>query len=239
MVKSRLNIIMIAGVLAVTSAVYAIDKKPVNAINTDQLIRETQISASSSDNQMNLVWWIPCEFWQGVFSNDKMTPEAQKEQIINTLKPYSLVMVCQADISNFGTFGFYNKAEIGKNLGISYKTPDGNVSRLIPLNDADIPADLKMMLEMLKPMFTAAAGNMGQNMHFFVLKDYDSAGGRKLDPYRFGTLDFRLGSRSAKTMQVQLELPLNSLCVPRICPNGKEAHVTWKYCPWTGQKLKD
>jgi hypothetical protein len=36
----------------------------------------------------------------------------------------------------------------------------------------------------------------------------------------------------------ELELPLDSLFVPRLCPNGKPAHVSWDYCPWSGKKLK-
>jgi len=31
-------------------------------VNSDALIRETQQSAGPSDG-MNLVWWIPVEFW--------------------------------------------------------------------------------------------------------------------------------------------------------------------------------
>jgi hypothetical protein len=36
---------------------------------------------------------------------------------------------------------------------------------------------------------------------------------------------------------VVLETPLNSLFVPRTCPNGKPAHVSWKFCPWGGERL--
>ena len=38
-------------------------------------------------------------------------------------------------------------------------------------------------------------------------------------------------------MTARVELPINALFVPRLCSDGREAHVTWNYCPWTGERL--
>ena len=235
--KVRIIAIIVASMIVTTSTVYALEKKPINSIDTNQLIKDTQFSASSGDEHMNLFWWVPCEFWQATYINDKTTSESDKKLIINTLRPYSLLMICQSDISALGSFKFYSKDEIESKLDITFKSKNGSLIKLAPLKDID--PDLQLMLDMFKPMFAAAAGNMGQNMHFFVLEDYDSTRKSKIDPYRFGTLNFRIGKRNGELIQTQLDFPLNSLYVPRKCPNGKEAHVTWKYCPWTGEKLED
>lgn len=95
------------------------------------------------------------------------------------------------------------------------------------------------MLEMIKPVLGSAAGNLGLNMHFFVLDDNNTEKRRKMDPYQFGELNFQIGERNGELMKATLSLPLNSLYLPRKCPNGKDAHVTWEYCPWTGEKLED
>jgi len=235
--KVKIVTIIVISIIVMVSTVYAIEKKPIAAVDTNQLTEDTQISAPCDNDHMNFIWWVPPEFWQATYANDKTTSEPDKKLIINTLRPYSLLMICQADISSFGSFKFYSKDEIESKLDITFKSKNGSLIKLIPLKDID--SDLQLMLDIFKPMFTAAAGNLGQNMHFFVFEDYDSTGKRKIDPYRFGTLNLRIGNREGKLMQTQLDFPLNSLYVPRKCPNGKEAHVTWKYCPWTGEKLED
>ena len=229
--------LIVASMIITTSTVYALEKKPINSIDTDKLIEDTQFSASCGDDHMNFLWWIPCEFWQATFMKDKTLSESDKKQILNTFSPYSLLLICQADISAFGSFNFYSKDEIGSKLDITFKSKNGSLIKLTPLKDVN--PDLQLLLNMFKPIFTAAAGNMGKNMNFFVLEDYDSKHKRNIDPYRFGTLNFRIGKRNGELMRTQLDFPLNSLYVPRKCPNGKEAHVTWKYCPWTGKKLED
>lgn len=235
--KVRIVAIIVVSMIVTTSTVYALEKKPISSISMDQLTEDTHLSASSGKGHINLVWWIPFEYWQVTLINLKTTPESDRKLILNTLRPYSLLMICQADISS-GSFKFYSKNEIESKLDITFKSKNGSPIKLVPLKD--IAPDLQIMLDTFKPILAAAAiENMGQNMHFFVLDDYDSTRKRKIDPYRFGTLNFRIGRRNGELMQTQLDFPLNSLYVPRKCPNGKEAHITWKYCPWTGVELED
>jgi len=228
---------MVISFFVTTSVAYALEKKDINKVDTEQITEDTQASAPCGASHVNFVWWIPCEFWQATFANDKTTSESDKEKIIKVLKPYSLLAVCQADVSDFGAFRFYSKEEVQKSLDITLGDADGKLQRLIPLEEVD--PDLDVLLGMFKPVLSAALGNMGQNFHFLVLKDYDSSDVRIIDPYRSGTIRFHLGKRSGEAIETQIDLPLNSLYVPRLCPNGKQAHVTWKYCPWTGKKLEE
>ena len=237
MKKIAIAVIMVANIIVAISVAEAFEKKHISMVDSDQLTNDTQISGPSGDNHFNIVWWIPIEFWQAIFARDKTTSEFDKKKIITALKPYSLLAVCQGDISGLGAFRFYNKDEIEKSLSITFKDQNGNISRVNPLKDID--PDIKVLIGMFKPILSAAAGNMGQNFHFFVLKDYDSSGTRRMDPYSIGTIQFGLAKRSGELIETQLDFPLNSLYIPRRCPNGKEAHVTWKYCPWTGKKLND
>jgi len=95
-----------------------------------------------------------------------------------------------------------------------------------------------LLLSMFKPMLGAAMGNMGENFHFFTLIDEDETGTRVIDPYRSGILKFNFAKRDGEQLKTQIEFPLNELFVPRKCPNGKDAHISWKYCPWTGKLLE-
>ena len=235
--RVRIVTIMVISVIVTTSTAYALEKKSLAAIDTDQLTEDTQFSAPCGDDHVNVLWWIPVEFWQALYVNDKTTSESDKKAVIDALKPYSLLMICQSDISAFGSFNFYSKEEIENKLDITYGSGNGSLVKITPLKD--INPDLQILLDVFKPVLTSAMGNMGQNMHFFVLKGYDSTQKRAIDPYALGELNIRIGERNGKLLQAQLNFPLNSLYMPRKCPNGKDAHVTWQYCPWSGKKLED
>ncbi|MEX1328971.1 MAG: hypothetical protein AB1Z29_19380 [Desulfobacterales bacterium] len=237
MKRIAIAVIMVTNIIVAISVAEALERKHISMIDSDQLTIETQISGPGGDEHFNLVWWIPIEFWQAIFARDKTTSEFDKKNIITALNPYSLLAVCQADISSLGAFRFYNKDEIEKSLSVNFKDRNGNLSRVNPPKDID--PDIEVLIGIFKPILSAAAGNMGQNFHFFVLKDYDSSGTRRMDPYSTGTIKFHLAKRSGELIETQLDFPLNSLYIPRRCPNGKEAHVTWRYCPWTGKKLED
>jgi hypothetical protein len=37
-------------------------------------------------------------------------------------------------------------------------------------------------------------------------------------------------------MLARIDPPINALFVPRVCEDGREAQVTWKFCPWMGRR---
>jgi hypothetical protein len=149
----------------------------------------------------------------------------------------SLLAVVQADISSVGAFKFYSKEEIEENMTLSYSGADGKRQKLTPVQSID--PDLEIVLGVFKPVLGAAMGNLGNNMHFYVLNDRAKSSPRLLDPYRKGQIDIRLARRDNVLMDASIEMPINALFVPRKCPNGKDAHVSWVYCPWTGKKLEE
>jgi hypothetical protein len=60
-----------------------------------------------------------------------------------------------------------------------------------------------------------------------------------ISPYEAGTLRFTMGASGDLTaIEGGIETPMNALFVPRLCPNGRPAHVSWKVCPWDGTALK-
>jgi len=235
--RPTLTAIVVAVICLLTSAGLAKKKRPIDKVDTDELIKNTQAKVPSGDRHVSIIWWIPAEFWEATFAKDQNLSEAGKKGMIAALKPYTLLAVLQADISDFGAFAFYNKGEVEKGLKIRVKPAEGEPREITLSRSAS--RDVNMLLSVMKPILTAAMGKMGENFHFFVLDDAGADGKRKIDPYGPGTLDVRLARRHAERISGQLELPLDALYVPRKCPNGKDAHVSWKYCPWTGKKLPD
>lgn len=234
--KKLLVVLMI--ILTVNTYSMAAQKKPLKDVDTDAFITDTQVTLpGAGDNHFALAWWIPNEFWESIQSRDTTTSEADKKAMLDAMSGVSLLAVVQADITAFGAFKFYSKEEIEKNMAISFSGLDGKKKKLSPIQTID--PDLEVVLGVFKPILGAAMGKFGENLHFYVLNDKSKSSIRLLDPYRKGQINIQLSRRDKVLMDASIDTPLNSLFVPRKCPNGKEAHISWKYCPWTGQRLEE
>lgn len=224
--------------LMVVSYSFAAEKKPVIAIDEDALTNETQVSLKGTgDDHMAFVWWIPNEFWEKVLSSDASINETEKNAMLQAMSGISLLAVVQANISEFGAFEFLSKEQIEKDMKLVYTGAEGKKQNVSIVKTID--PTLEVLLGVFKPILGAAMGSMGNSMHFFVLSDKVKSTNRLLNPYEKGKIDIQLKKKESVFMNTSIEFPLNSLYVPRICPNGKEAHISWSYCPWTGKRLPE
>ena len=205
-------------------------------VDIDGLTADTQISAPSGGDHMNMIWAIPIEFWKAAFAADASMTPTQRAEIIGALEEYVVIGIVQADIGDAGDFDFYTEGEVRKELNMSFTDADGNNRPIIPTDQ--VGTDAQQLLATLKPMLSAAMGNMGENLHFIVVDDDAGEAGRTWDPYAVGVLHVDLKTRAGEALNGKMAGPINALFVPRKCPNGKDAHVTWKFCPWTGEALK-
>ena len=213
-----------------------IQRKPLVDISINAFAEDTQSQAKGSgDNHLAMAWWIPNEYWLSILNKNKNLNENEKNNMLDIISKVSLLAVVQADVSPVGSFTYYSKESISKKMRISFTNDSGKVETITPMQS--ISSDLTLVLDIFKPIFEAAMGNLGKNLHFFVLNDRAGAGHRVIDPYKMGLIRIQLMKKNNDAMAAEIELPLNCLYVPRKCPNGKDAHITWKYCPWTGEKL--
>ena len=228
-------------VLTVTYAMAA-EGKPLKDVDIDTLTDDVQVyPIGAGDNHLAFAWWCPIEFWESILSRDTTTSETDKKAMLDAMMDVSLVAIVQADITHFGAFEFYLKEEIRDTMWVFYTNASGTKQRLSPMRT--INPDLEILLGVFKPILGAAMGNMGNSMHFYVFNDRNfslmESSRRLIDPYRKGLINIQLVKRDGSLMYGNIEMPLNSLFIPRKCPNGKDAHISWKYCPWTGQRLED
>lgn len=236
--KNQMKKLFIAFMIVLTVSAYsmAAEKKPLKDVATDAFTADTQTTLQGTgDNHVALAWWIPNEFWKSIFSRDTTTSESDKKAMLDAMSGISLLAVVQADITAFGAFQYYSKDEIERSMSISFTNADGKRLRLSPMQT--INPDLEVVLNVFKPILAAAMGNLGNNMHFYVLNDKSKSSHRLLDPYRKGQINIKLLRKDEVLMTASIEMPLDSLFVPRKCPNGKDAHISWKYCPWSGERL--
>ena len=222
--------------LGITS-VYGVERRPINDVPLSELIRETEIINSNTSEFLDLVWWIPLEYWQTYFVQSGEVDSASSQQFLDVFASVFIVATLQADTSAIGLFDFFSQSEVEGGMVVTYEDEDGNSTSLKPIEPSE---ELALLLEMVKPALSSVIGQLGTNMHFIVFSDVDSEGDRQVSPFQPGNLQVSLNNRQGQARSIiQLEFPLNSLFIPRICPNGKPAHISWKYCPWDGTELED
>ncbi|MHC4982055.1 MAG: hypothetical protein ACYTF6_02665 [Planctomycetota bacterium] len=226
-------------VLAVLVAVgIAAEKLDLAEVDVDALTDELQKSKEPTEG-MNLVWWMLAEYWEADSLQDETTTAEERGEMLEVFGPYVVLGVVRADISPFGLCKFHDKRSVAGGLKVRYVDAEGKTQVLKP--PAEEAKDLSMLLNMMKPMFGAAMGEMGKNIHFFVFSNRDKKGNTLVSPYEKGKLAVELEKTPGEAGGiVEFETPLNSLFVPRKCTDcKKEAHISWNYCPWCGKRLPE
>ena len=213
-------------------------RKPLNRVVFNELRAEIQMRFVDTVNDHTAdIQWFPIELWEAILLKDPTLPRNEVEEMLDLLNGLSFLNVVQADgyVDDDIALGFYSRSEIERNMMVVYTDAGNRTHRLPILSEEQLDPFLGIMLGTLKTLFKDVAGPMGGNMHFFVL----ALNPKLVDPYKKGTLEVRLKTRRGYVIRKSVELPLNSLYIPRKCPNGKDAHISWKFCPWTGQRLDD
>lgn len=235
MVKKLMTAIVAAWVVAASSM--ASEIKPLEHVDVDALTGDTQtVAKGAGDHHVAIAWWMPRELWGSILARDMSASETNKQAVLDAMAGISVLAVVQADLSSLGAFNFYTREEVEERMALSFTDSEGTTQKLQILQKPN--PDLEIFLGLMRPVLGAAMGNLGQNMHFYVLDERSSASPRLLDPYQVGRLDVRLTRKDGRVMDAQVEMPINALFVPRTCPNGKEAHISWSFCPWDGTRLQ-
>jgi hypothetical protein len=219
------------------TTVDAIEQRSAQQIPIEELFNETYRFDIASDS-LGIAWWISWDYWKTAFLQDKQISPTEIQSFESELRPVFMLAVVQANVSSEGNFDFFSEEKIQRGLKVTYINRDGKAITLKPIEK--ISPNLSLLQQSLRPMLSKAMGKFGQNVWLFVYSDVDSSGKRIVSPYEPGELRLSLADKNGvKRSQLVFEFPLNSLFVPRLCPNGKPAHISWKYCPWDGTNLKN
>ena len=198
-------------------------------IDTNALIHETQ-KMSDKPNTSTMVWWAPEEFWEHSFSQNPGATEAQVEEMVAVIRPYTIIIVVDGTIGPFGGVTFKSEPEIRPIIQV--RDGRGNIHR--PLGEESINVDTRNFLSAVRPVFANMMGPLGENMHFFLFPSHNSAGEKIADATKEGSFSLKLGAE-----EFAWRLPLGSLLPPKICPTcGAKLSGAYKFCPWDGTKLE-
>lgn len=175
------------------------------------------------DSNIKQVWWLPSEYWRFALAD---TPNIGEEVIVDIeskLKGYSLFSVVNSDINPFDGFKI-RETEV---------TIVNNNAILTPIPDEEVPADIKELINLLRPTLAGMVGQLGEQMIFYVFKNDLEDGTTAISPYNTGKLDIKVNGTG-----FIYRLPLQSMVEKKTCPEDQEQlNGNWEYCPWHGTKL--
>lgn len=214
--------------LFLCSIIIGAQNKKFEEVSLDDIMSETQYGSDASDT-IDLIWWIPTEYWNVVFSQDPSTSASDTEQIVGLVEDYVFVMVLKGKIGTFGGVTYDNEQVVKDQMKVNYKDTD-----LKRIEDDDLNPDIINFLSMMKPMMKNMMGPMGENMHFIVFESPDRKNNViPIDPYSSETIKFELGE-----FKKEVSLPLACLLEEKVCPETNEEHNgKWTFCPYHGVKL--
>ena len=221
------NPILFILVLIFSSSLFS-QNKPFEKVSIDDFITETQFGSDSPDD-IEIIWWVPTEYWSVVFSQDPTASEAEKEGIIEMLKDYVVVLVIKGNVGFFGGITYSSLDDIKPITNVNYKG-----EKLTMVDDKKVSPDMLNFISMIKPMMRNMMGPMGENMHLFLYQSPANKSLLPIDPYSTNNLSFTLGD-----FNKDIDLPLSCLLEEKICPNDKqELNGKWNFCPTHGAKLE-
>ncbi|WP_213435361.1 MULTISPECIES: hypothetical protein [Lysobacteraceae] len=201
---------------------------PAVAYQLDEIIRDTQRS-SASPQKIDLVWWLPAEFWMAATAADKKVADSEKQAIIELFREYTVVGVVVGDMGTIGVQKFRSEAEVRADLHLV--DPAGREYTALPPDQVD--KQLALMLQILKPMLASVVGEMGNNLNFYVFPGKAKDGKRTADPLAEGKLVVKLFDET-----YPFRLPLGSVLPARFDPaTGERFPGSYRFNPFTGAQL--
>ena len=197
-------------------------------LDLTEVVRETY-RISNEAGEMNMVWWLPDEFWKASAAANPNSTPAQMEMFLKVVHPYVILGVGSGKMGAFGAVTYRTEAEV-RDL-VQLKDSEGNLSK--PLAEDKMDASVPALLGLMKPIMVRMAGPIGENIHFYVFPGIKKDGARICDPLKDGACELDLGERAFKW-----RLPLSSLLPKQKCPVcGETLSGAYKFCPFDGTKL--
>ena len=190
----------------------------------EDMLPEIQRNAGKHQT-IALVWWMPAEYFEAAQTS------ASKQ--LDAFRNNTVFGVVFAKIAPFGLLDFAPVDKIRSSvvvrdaLGAEYKPID-------KLSD-----DVRVPLEIMKPMFSSSLGKLGENIQFLVFAGKDQNGKRIAEPRSNRDFSVEIKELAGEPHTVVTwRLPLSAMFPPRFCPVGKEkVEASWKFCPWHGVPL--
>ncbi|GAB3089451.1 hypothetical protein [Lysobacter terrae] len=226
----RLGLALLLLLPASTAALAAAAPTPIAPaqVKVNELTQDLQRTSQSAES-LDLIWWIPVEFWDVVLANEKGMDEKTRREFSDLFRSYTVVAAVKGTIGSFGVSTFESEADLRAKLRVR----DASGKQYPPIAADKMDRRLTMLIQIMRPMFKNLLGEMGDNLQFYAFPGKGSDGKRLADPIGSGTFSVNLGDES-----YSYRLPLGSLLVPsRDAKTGEVFPGSYRFNPYTGSEL--
>lgn len=201
--------------------------KPFEKVSIDTFVSETQFGSDASDH-MEIIWWVPTEYWNVIFAQDPTASQTEKDGIIDLLKDYLVVIAIKGKIGLFGGITYDTSESIKSLTTVTFKGEE-----LPMIEENNVSPDMINFISMIQPMMKNMIGPMGENMQVLLFGNPPNKTLLPINPYSTDSLKFKLGDFEKK-----VSLPLGCLLEEKTCPEDEEElNGKWNFCPIHGTKL--
>ncbi len=177
------------------------------------------IKLKKEGNIYRQVWWLPSIYWKIALSETDYFKDETINEIITLIDKYNIFIVVNAEMGIDGI----KKKDI-KTVKITIKGKKYNSLK-------DIPDELTVLINALKPTLSNILGEFGKTIEVFV---FDNTNKNKLFADKKGEFTIKVNQT-----KFRFALPLSSLVKKKKCPVDNELlSGNWKFCPWHGTKLE-
>jgi hypothetical protein len=199
------------------------------AATLDAMVKDLQ-QLKQGKHQLDLVWWIPTQYWDEMLKQDGRLTAAQRSAFLERLDGHSMFAIVSVSIAPTGSMTSRPVEQIYEGLEVRV----GKIT-LHPLDQADVPDGIREFIGMMRPVIAQALGAIGRGMEFVVFRNLDDNGNKIVDPLVAGAFEVQLNRRSFRW-----RLPIGSLLPPRLDPvTGEEFPGNFQFNPFTGEQLMD
>lgn len=197
-------------------------------VKVNELTQDLQRTSQSAES-LDLIWWIPAEFWDVALSNEKDMDEKTRREFADLFRSYTVIAAVKGTIGSFGVSSFESEAELRAQLHVR----DASGKQYAPIAVDKMDRRLTMLIQIMRPMFKNLLGEMGDNLQFYAFPGKGSDGKRLADPLGTGSFTVNLDAEN-----YAYRLPLGSLLVPsRDAKTGEVFPGSYRFNPYTGGEL--
>ncbi|MFQ5697091.1 MAG: hypothetical protein ACE5IL_02265 [Myxococcota bacterium] len=203
---------------------------PARVAATPAEIAQETVRPIARDQGALQFWWLPPEYWTGGARELDWSDDAV-EEFASRMRNYLVLGVIDAHVEA-AKIHFGEHVEIADRITLLRNgTELPALRRIDPLLVQKIP-DLAYFLRV-------AAGPFAPGIRFFFFSNVDDDGKTVLTGADRGTLRLRYReSPSAEPLEVWWHGPLTAVAGKQRCSDGAPAEASWRFCPWTGEKLR-
>jgi len=200
-------------------------------VDVNQLMNEIQLTTNDPD-KLNLIWWVPKEFWKISFTQDPTISPDQADEMMQLIEKYNVLIIVQGKLGLFGGVTYESAEQLFEKTSMKDHYGDSH----FPIKRENVLPDMTNFLDSMKPIMANLLGSMGENLSFLVFDAKNSSNKEIADSYKDHDFEIVLkGDESYK-----FDLPFSALLLPKICPeDNTELNGKWSFCPIHGSALRE